>query len=90
MASLLESVWEGVFTEGVNTPTLRLMNAAFYALFATLLALLFLTWGNVHVLALLVLSLALFFSVNWYVGTPPAKLTRRFVLELRRGQEKQD
>lgn len=67
MASLLDGVWESIANGGVTTPTHRLMNAAFYGLFATLFALLILSKGNIHVLALFVLAVGLFIAVNWYV-----------------------
>lgn len=65
VTSALESVWESVFQEGVNSPTHRIMNMAFYGLFITLSGLAIASGGNGHVLALLVLSVCLFMSVNW-------------------------
>lgn len=65
VVSALESVVESVFHAGVDTSTHRVMNGAFYALFATLACLALLSGGNGHVLALLALSLGLFLSVNW-------------------------
>ena len=67
MPSLWESVWDSVFREGVNSPTHNFMNMAFYCLFGTLLLLLIATRGNLHVAALLFLSLGLFLAINWYV-----------------------
>ncbi|WFD48639.1 hypothetical protein GLX27_003309 [Malassezia furfur] len=68
VTSALESVWESVFHEGVNTPTHRIMNMAFYGLFITLIGLLLASGGNGHVLAFLVLSVCLFMSVNWFIA----------------------
>lgn len=65
VASTLEGVWESVFHEGVNTPTHRVMNLAFYGLFITLVGLLLVSGSNGHVMALLLLSVGLFVSVNW-------------------------
>ena len=81
----LESVWESVFHEGVNTPTHRLMNMAFYGLFITLTGLLLASGGNGHVLAFLVLSVCLFMSVNWYVTR-----SLRFIAELEQAKKAQD
>lgn len=81
----LESVWESVFHEGVNTPTHRLMNMAFYGLFITLTGLLLALGGNGHVLAFLVLSVCLFMSVNWYVLR-----SLRFIAELEQAKKAQD
>ena len=61
---VVESIW----TPGTNTGLIKAMNASFYALFATLLIMLFLTSGNGHVWALLGLSLGLFASIKWCVS----------------------
>jgi hypothetical protein len=44
------------------------MNYSFYALFVTLIGMLFLTGGNIHVCALFGLSVGLFLSIKWWVG----------------------
>lgn len=85
VTSALESVWESVFHEGVNTPTHRIMNMAFYGLFITLIGLLLASGGNGHVLAFLVLSVCLFMSVNWYVARLP-----RFIAELEQAKKAQN
>ncbi|RUP50607.1 hypothetical protein BC936DRAFT_138416 [Jimgerdemannia flammicorona] len=50
-----------------HTPSgvIRLLDFAFLALFATLVGMLVLTEGNLHVLAMLVLSVMLFVSIKW-------------------------
>ena len=63
----LERVFDNIFHEGVNSQTHNVMNWVFYGLFVTLVLLLIVTGGNIHVAALLLLSLALFLSINWYV-----------------------
>ena len=65
---MLQGVWDSIFEGGVNSTTHRLMNLSFYGLFATLAVLALMTRGNVHVIALLVLSAGLFVSVNWCVA----------------------
>lgn len=82
MSSTLQGVWDSVFEGGVNSPTHRLMNLSFFGLFGTLLLLLILTGGNLHVVALLALAVGLFLSINWCV------CAYRFVSELRREQER--
>lgn len=44
------------------------MNYSFYALFVTLIGMIFLTNGNIHVCALFGLSVGLFLSIKWLVG----------------------
>ncbi|GAA5995141.1 Pkr1p [Rhodotorula paludigena] len=68
MASTLKDVVNSIFTPGTNSGLLRAMNASFYALFATLFGLVVLTRANVHVCALLALSIALFASIKWFLA----------------------
>lgn len=63
----VESVLDSIFQEGVNSTTLEVMNYVFYALFAVLTTLFLCTSANLHVLALLLLAIALYLSTNWYV-----------------------
>ena len=71
MASTLRDIVDSIFTPGTNEGLLRAMNWSFYALFATLSALLVATRGNVHVVALLTLSVALWASIKWCVRAAP-------------------
>ncbi|RUS19877.1 hypothetical protein BC937DRAFT_86782 [Endogone sp. FLAS-F59071] len=52
-----------------HTPSgvIHLMDFAFFALFATLVGMLMLTGGNLHVVAMLVLSLGVFGSIKWFI-----------------------
>ncbi|GAA5915746.1 hypothetical protein JCM8208_005658 [Rhodotorula glutinis] len=68
MSSTLKDIVDSIFTPGTNQGLLRAMNASFYALFATLAALLVATRGNVHVVALLTLSVALWASIKWFLA----------------------
>ena len=68
MAGMVQGVWDSIFEGGVNSTLHRLMNLSFYGLFATLAVLALMTRGNVHVIVLLVLSVALFAAVNWCVA----------------------
>ena len=65
----LEKVLDSIFEEGVNSATLNFMNYVFYALFAVLTTLFLGSGLNLHVLALLLLSIALCLATNWYVCT---------------------
>ncbi|KAL8284261.1 hypothetical protein RQP46_005010 [Phenoliferia psychrophenolica] len=66
-SGVLSDVVESIWTPGTNTGLIKAMNASFYALFATLVVMLFLTGGNGHVWALLGLSLGLFLSIKWFL-----------------------
>lgn len=65
--SWLEKVLDSIFQEGVNSTTLSVMNYTFYALFAVLTTLFLGSGLNLHVLALLLLAIALCLATNWYV-----------------------
>lgn len=67
--SWLEKVLDSIFEEGVNSATLNFMNYVFYALFAVLTTLFLGSGLNLHVLALLLLSIALCLATNWCVCT---------------------
>ncbi|WFD33266.1 hypothetical protein MCUN1_000079 [Malassezia cuniculi] len=68
MSGMLQGVWDSVFEGGVNSPTHQLMNWSFYGLFITLAVLIFISGGNPHVIALLLLSIGLFLSINWFIS----------------------
>lgn len=68
MSSTLDDVVASVFTPGTNKGLVRAMTYSFYALFVTLLGMLWLTGGNLHVVALLTLAVGLFLSINWSVS----------------------
>jgi hypothetical protein len=65
MTSIAQAVFDSLWQPGLNTPMRQAMDVCFYALFAVLCALLFLTNGNIHVIFLFLLSIALFFSIHW-------------------------
>lgn len=65
MGSFVEAILDSLWQPGLNTPMRRAMDISFYALFVVLSILVFLTSGNVHVIALLCLSVGLFFSIRW-------------------------
>ncbi|PWN45611.1 hypothetical protein IE81DRAFT_279195, partial [Ceraceosorus guamensis] len=57
-----------LFQPGLNTPMKKAMDLSFYGLFIVLGGLSLLTGGNVHVLALLGIAIALFCSINWFLS----------------------
>lgn len=58
---------DSLFAPGLNNPTHILMNRCFYALFFVLTALYLGAGFNGHVLFLLLVAIALWISVNWWV-----------------------
>ncbi len=64
---MFEAIWESVFTPGMSPQVVLFMNMSFIALFVTLFVLAILTEGNLHVLLLLILSVTLFATVQWFV-----------------------
>ncbi|GAA5826962.1 hypothetical protein JCM11251_002180 [Rhodosporidiobolus azoricus] len=65
--STLADVVYSIFEPGTNAGLVRAMSFSFYALFVTLLGMVFLTGGNWHVVALFGLSIALFISIKWFL-----------------------
>ncbi|SGY31463.1 BQ5605_C002g01232 [Microbotryum silenes-dioicae] len=66
--SMLQDVIASIFEPGTNSGLVQAMSYSFYALFVTLFGMVVLTGGNIHVVALLVLSLGLYASIRWSVG----------------------
>ncbi|KAI9285693.1 ER protein Pkr1-domain-containing protein [Umbelopsis sp. AD052] len=66
---LVNDIIESIMTPGYTpNSVIQLMYKAFYALFFTLFLLLIGTSGNLHVLALLIISICLFLSVRWFIN----------------------
>ncbi|GAA6026130.1 hypothetical protein JCM11491_000887 [Sporobolomyces phaffii] len=65
--NMLSDVVASIFTPGTNRGLIQAMSYSFYALFATLFGMVLLTGGNVHVVALLALSVGLFASIKWFL-----------------------
>ena len=84
--TLCERLLDNIFHEGVNSTTHELMNWIFYALFACLSTLLLASGFNLHVLALLLLAVGVFLSINWSVYHSD----RRFISAIRREAERQE
>ncbi|KAM0756028.1 hypothetical protein T439DRAFT_351757 [Meredithblackwellia eburnea MCA 4105] len=64
---ILQDVLESIWTPGTNTGLIKAMNYSFYSLFIVLFGMVFLTNFNLHVCALLTLSVGLFFSLKWFL-----------------------
>lgn len=64
-----QSLIDHILTPGSSlSPTFQLiLDGAFVALFLIFLALLYLTSGNLHIVGLIAVELALWASVKWYV-----------------------
>ncbi len=64
----MDALFNSLFQPGLNKPLHNLMNFTFCALFLVLATLVFLTGGNIHVIALLAIAFGLWLSVNWWVS----------------------
>ncbi|SCV68732.1 BQ2448_853 [Microbotryum intermedium] len=62
---MTQDVIASIFEPGTNSGLVQAMSYSFYALFVTLCGMVLLTGGNLHVVALLVLSLGLYASIRW-------------------------
>lgn len=74
MASHIEEVNESFFSNilkpgsSLNPTFLAILDGAFICLFFVLVVLAYLTSGNLHIFALLVIELGLWASVKWYTN----------------------
>lgn len=64
---ILQDVVSSIFEPGTNSGLVQAMSYSFYALFVTLIGMICLTGGNIHVCALFALSVGLFISIRWCV-----------------------
>ncbi|KAI8968575.1 hypothetical protein BDF20DRAFT_897091 [Mycotypha africana] len=65
---LANDIIESIMTPGYTAKgVIKIMFYAFYALFITLLIMIFLTGGNLHVIALLLLAICLFVLIKWFL-----------------------
>ena len=63
---LAGDIVKSIMTPGYTANgVINIMFYTFYALFATLLFMIFVTGGNPHVIALLLLAICLFVSIRW-------------------------
>lgn len=72
---MLSDVISSIFTPGTNSGLIQAMSYSFYALFVTLFGMVLLTKGNLHVVALLVLSIGLFASIKWLAPSSSSRLS---------------
>lgn len=63
--SFNNAILDSLFTPGLNNPTHKLMNRCFYALFVVLFLLIIASGGNIHVVFLSTVAVALFVTINW-------------------------
>jgi hypothetical protein len=74
--SMLADIVDSIFTPGTNSGLIRAMDMSFYALFAVLVVMVVLTRGNGHICALFALSVGLFASIKWCVGSCDVRVIR--------------
>ncbi|KAI8619395.1 ER protein Pkr1-domain-containing protein [Chytriomyces sp. MP71] len=67
-SNILEEVWLSIFTPGINSRVVMVMDVCFYALFLVLLGMFVITGANVHVGFLIVITGCLFVSVKWFIA----------------------
>ncbi|TPX78261.1 hypothetical protein CcCBS67573_g00483 [Chytriomyces confervae] len=67
-SNILEEVWMSVFTPGVNSRVVMVMDVCFYALFFVFFGMLVITGGNFHVIFLILITACLFISVKWFIA----------------------
>ncbi|WAR63992.1 hypothetical protein PtB15_16B151 [Puccinia triticina] len=87
MSSMIQAVIDSVLPSKPqpvvpNEGLIRAMDLSFLGLLLTLLALLVITQGNLHVLALMLVAICLWISVRWCVPcilvlAPPANRSRK-------------
>ncbi|RCH92289.1 hypothetical protein CU098_010176, partial [Rhizopus stolonifer] len=66
---LTGDIIKSIMTPGYTANgVINIMFYAFYALFATLLFMLFITKGNPHVITFLLLAICLFVSIKWFIA----------------------
>lgn len=63
----MESVIMSIFEPGVNSQVIVVINVALVALIGVLIALAFITAGNIHVIALALIAAGLLASIQWYL-----------------------
>ncbi|KAI9246104.1 hypothetical protein BDA99DRAFT_565684 [Phascolomyces articulosus] len=69
MSGIVNDIVQSIMTPGYTAKgVIKLMFYAFYILFATLTIMIFLSGGNLHVIALLLLSICLFLTIRWFIA----------------------
>jgi hypothetical protein len=66
MTSVATSLWDSIFTPGPTPILIRAMNISFFALFALLVPLIYVT-KNIHVVFLTILAVGLWIAMQWYL-----------------------
>jgi hypothetical protein len=64
MTSVATSLWDSIFTPGPTPILVRAMNISFFALFALLAPLIYVT-KNIHVVFLTILAVGLWIAMQW-------------------------
>lgn len=66
--SFFVELWNSIFTPGTTPQLVIATHASFIALFITLGWLIFVTKGNIHFIALLVIAVLLWISIIWFIN----------------------
>jgi membrane protein implicated in regulation of membrane protease activity len=68
MIHFVEELWQSVFTPGTTPALILATHVTFVLLVASLLTLIFLSNYNIHLIALLFISLALWGLLTWFIA----------------------
>lgn len=71
---MFQAIIESIFEPGVNSQLLKAVNITFVCLVAVVIVLLIAFGFNIHLVVLLILSIGLLLSVNWWVICYPFPL----------------
>ena len=87
MASIATSLWDSIFTPGPTPILIKAMNLSFFALFALLIPLIFVT-KNIHVFFLTILAIGLWIGMQW-CSQKISQFNSRFLIELEKAKKEQ-
>jgi hypothetical protein len=87
MASIATSLWDSIFTPGPTPILIKAMNLSFFALFALLIPLIFVT-KNIHVFFLTILAIGLWIGMQW-CSRKISQSNSRFLIELEKAKTEQ-
>ncbi len=88
MTSIATSLWDSIFTPGPTPILVKAMNLSFFALFALLIPLTYIT-KNIHVFFLTILAIGLWIAMQWYQPPQLHNPTCRFLVELENAKKEQ-
>jgi len=89
MSSIATSLWDSIFVPGPTPVLIKAMNLSFFALFALLVPLTYVT-KNIHVFFLTLLTVGLWIAMQWFpIPLKTFTDTSRFLIELEKAKQTQ-